>query len=311
MEKIYVKLASVFDVDDAILASVHGDYNKAIQILNKKYLDVLQGANTALHTARIGQRDYTYTKTNQLAEAEATKAIQFGIRVDAISEHEDYHGTYKDAYQKIRIKNVRDFYDNRDNGMYSTCEPYLYLSPDYEMGKIDTKQMMEAIRYFVAKEAALKEADIVEMPTFYMMIGMPGCGKSTLSAKLPAEVYSSDAIRKELTGSVFGETKGAIEFRVMNLRTQQALLAGLDAICDATALSKKSRASAMRNVKNVPHKTVGCFFNCLREESSQRNLNPDRDKNVPEEDLERLWNSIEVPTLDEGFDELYDILVIV
>ena len=42
------------------------------------------------------------------------------------------------------------------------------------------------------------------------MIGMPGAGKSTLASKMNAEVYSSDTIRKELTGDVSGETKGAI-----------------------------------------------------------------------------------------------------
>jgi predicted kinase len=169
---------------------------------------------------------------------------------------------------------------------------------------------MYAIHYFIEKEDALKFAKVEEMPTLYIMIGMPGAGKSTLAAKLDAEVYSSDTIRKELTGDVSGETKGAIEFRLMNLRTQQALRAGLNAVSDATALSKKSRHACMSNVEGIPHKTVGLFFNCLREDTDKRNWNPDRDKNVPDDALERLWGTLEEPTMDEGFDELYDIIVV-
>lgn len=42
------------------------------------------------------------------------------------------------------------------------------------------------------------------MPTFYMMCGLPGSGKSTqakkMAEKLNASIFSSDAIRKEKYG---------------------------------------------------------------------------------------------------------------
>ena len=286
-------------------------YPKAIQLLNKKFLYIIQEANTQLHMSHVYKREYTYTKTHPLTEDEALTALHFGIRVDAISEKADHHGTNADGYTKERLslKTLKYFYDDRDVH-FDYCDEVPYLSPDYVMAKCVMDDIMYAIHYFIEKEDALKWAKLEEMPTLYIMIGMPGAGKSTLAAKLDAEVYSSDTIRKELTGDLSGKTQGAIEFRLMNLRTQQALRAGLDAVSDATALTKKSRNACMKNVEAIPHKTVGLFFNCLREDTDKRNWNPDRDKNVPDDALERLWGTLEEPTMDEGFDELYDIIVI-
>lgn len=45
----------------------------------------------------------------------------------------------------------------------------------------------------------------MEKPTFVMMVGLPGSGKSTLAKVLSdtyhGTIFSSDSIRKELTGS--------------------------------------------------------------------------------------------------------------
>lgn len=308
-----IPLISFTDNDDPkFQAFVNKLYPKAMQLMNKKYLYIIQTANNQLHLAHVGKRTYTYTKSHPLTRDEAVTALKFGLRVDAISAKEDYHGTSQDAFLKERLslKSLEQFYDENDS-RFSHCDNVLYLSPDYAMAKCVMDDLMYAIHYFIEKEDALKWAGLTENPTLYIMIGMPGAGKSTLAAKLNAEVYSSDAIRKELTGDVCGETKGAIEFRLMNLRTQQALRAGLDTVSDATSLTKKARYAAMKNVAGIPHKTVGLFFNCHREDTDKRNLNPDRDKQVPVDGLERLWATIEVPTLDEGFDELYDVIVLV
>lgn len=285
-------------------------YAKALYLMNKKYLFIIQNANSQLRLARVYRREHTYTKTHPLTKDEAVTALQFGLRVDAISAKEDYHGATADGFMKERmsLKSLKVFYDDHDVH-FEHCDEVLYLSPDYAMAKCIMDDIMYAIHYFVEKEDALNWANLVETPILYLTIGMPGAGKSTLSAKLDAEVYSSDSIRKELTGDVCGETKGAVEFYLMNLRTQQALRAGLNVVSDATSLSKKARHSAMKNVEGIPHKTIGLFFNCLREDSDCRNLNPDRDKHVPDDALERLWGNIEVPEMDEGFDELYDIIV--
>lgn len=287
-------------------------YPKAIQLMNKKFLYIIQAANNQLHIAHVGKHTYTYNKYCPLTKNEAMMALHFGLRVDAISANKDYRGTRQNGFMKERLslKTLQCFYDEKDVH-FEHCDDTPYLSPDYAAAKCVMEDLMYAIHYFIEKEDALKHAGLTENPTLYIMIGMPGAGKSTLAAKLDAEVYSSDTIRKELTGDVCGETKGAIEFRLMNLRTQQALRAGLDVVSDATSLSKKSRYAAMKNVAGIPHKTVGLFFNCHKEDTDKRNLNPDRDKHIPADGLERLWATIEVPTLDEGFDELYDVIVLV
>ena len=286
-------------------------YPRAIRLLNKKFLYIIQNANNQLRIAHVGKHEHTYVKGYPLTQSEAITAMEFGLRVDAISEKEDYCGKTADGFTKERmsLKTAKLFYNDKDTN-YPNRDTVLYLSPDYATAKCIMDDIVYAIHYFIEKQDALRWAGIEECPTYYITVGMPGCGKSTLSAKLDAEVYSSDTIRKELTGDVSGETKGAVEFYIMNMRTQQALRAGLDTISDATSLSKKARYAAMKNVAGIPHKTICLFFNCLREDSDRRNLNPDRDKNVPDDALERLWNNLEAPTIDEGFDEIYDIIVL-
>lgn len=301
-----VAIPEDFKSMEAFNTAIH---THAIMLLNKKFLYILQDANNQLRN--VWKRNYTCSKSHPLTKEEAQVALKFCLHVDAVSATIDYHGRTREGYTKtaLSLKNLEQFYNSHDVD-FEHCDEVAYLSADYEAAKCVVDDIMYALHYFMEKESAMKAANMEECPTLYIMIGMPGAGKSTLASRMNIESYSSDAIRKELTGSVSGITKGAVEFYLMNQRTKQALAAGLDVASDATSLSVKARNSCRRNVAGVPHKTVGLFFNCLRKDSDKRNLNPDRDKNVPADSLERLWETIEVPTLDEGFDAIYDIIVI-
>ena len=54
------------------------------------------------------------------------------------------------------------------------------------------------------------------MPTFTCLVGPPGCGKSTLTARLGAQVITTDGLRAELTGIAAGlaDRKVAVVFEV-------------------------------------------------------------------------------------------------
>ena len=73
------------------------------------------------------------------------------------------------------------------------------------------------------------------------MIGIPGSGKTEMANKLAAQygaaVFSSDNIRKELTGNESDQTVNDKVFKTMFERTCATLNDGVSAIYDATNLS--------------------------------------------------------------------------
>ena len=89
------------------------------------------------------------------------------------------------------------------------------------------------------------------MADFYMYIGLPGSGKSTIAAAQKGEtIISSDAIRGELYGdeNIFGKRDEV--FGLMLRRTREALLRGETVCYDATNLArgrKKRKKSGTRS----------------------------------------------------------------
>ncbi|RHO64992.1 ATP-binding protein [Butyricicoccus sp. AM05-1] len=80
-------------------------------------------------------------------------------------------------------------------------------------------------------------------PTFYMMVGVPGSGKTTYARQIPnATVLSSDDIRAEI-GADGGDKKMHKQvFDILHERTKEALSAGNDVVYDATNLRHTRRA---------------------------------------------------------------------
>lgn len=64
-------------------------------------------------------------------------------------------------------------------------------------------------------------------PTFVMMVGLPGSGKSTyakeLSNDVDAIICSSDTIRKELCGDINSQDKNEEVFKVLHNRIKENL----------------------------------------------------------------------------------------
>lgn len=79
-------------------------------------------------------------------------------------------------------------------------------------------------------------------PTFYMMVGVPGSGKTTYARQIPnTTVLSSDDIRAEI-GADGGDKKMHKQvFDILNERTKEALSVGNDVVYDATNLRHARR----------------------------------------------------------------------
>lgn len=144
------------------------------------------------------------------------------------------------------------------------------------------------------------------MQCFYMMIGLPGSGKSWYAVnKLPnAVIHSSDAIREELLGDVADQDHQELVFKTLHDRVLADLSAGKDVVYDATNISYKRRMSFLPRVVSVnPQiKKVCAFMATPYTRCVERNAN--RNRNVPEEVIDRMYRKFDIPMKAEGWDEI-------
>lgn len=91
------------------------------------------------------------------------------------------------------------------------------------------------------------------MPMFYMMVGLPGSGKSFTAESIPnAVVHSSDAIRAEVLGDENDQTQQDLVFQTLHKRVLQDLVDGKDVVYDATNINYKRRIGFLDRVRSAP-----------------------------------------------------------
>lgn len=142
---------------------------------------------------------------------------------------------------------------------------------------------------------------------FEMLVGIPGCGKSTYAQNL-AERYnytwiSSDKIREELYGSeeIQGNPKDV--FAKMHERTINALNEGKDVVYDATNIKRKDRMNLLDVIKRNVKKDI--FLVCSYfavDPNICKERNSKRERVVPEKIIDKMLKSFEVPVFNEGWD---------
>lgn len=115
----------------------------------------------------------------------------------------------------------------------------------------------------------------------YMLIGIPGCGKTTFAKKYLTKtntiIISTDEIRKELTGTYsFSNKTNEKVFNTAKRRIKSALLNGLNVVFDATNTQKIYRQNFIKVAQDTKSDVVAIIFKtplsiCL-ERNSKRNL---------------------------------------
>lgn len=143
------------------------------------------------------------------------------------------------------------------------------------------------------------------MPKLYTMCGLPASGKSTMAESIEnAEVFSSDAIRKELFGdeSIQGDNK--MIFQILHNRIKKALAEGKNAVYDATNISVKLRKNITDSF-DAEH--ICIYVDTPKEECIRRNAN--RERKVPIKVIERMARNFEPPTKEENFSEILKITI--
>ncbi len=142
------------------------------------------------------------------------------------------------------------------------------------------------------------------MIKFIMMVGIPGSGKSHLAEKIAHEengiIVSSDKIREELLENINEMRKNGIIFGEMLRRSVRALKKGCSVIYDATNIRSSERKSLLKKFDGYYKE---CYYiKVSLEEALRRNSN--RDKQVPEEVIVKMFERLQPPQMTEGWDNI-------
>lgn len=143
---------------------------------------------------------------------------------------------------------------------------------------------------------------------FYMMIGLPGSGKSTLSQKYADKnngiVLSSDAIREEVHGEAANQSAGNKVFNILNHRTLYNLSIGKNVIYDACNISRGSREQILNLISKLSEPIMKIAVVVSTPYSYCILRDKHRDRTVSEPVINHFLNLFEFPLLAEGFDDI-------
>lgn len=141
---------------------------------------------------------------------------------------------------------------------------------------------------------------------FILTIGLPGSGKSTFIKKnYPLyEIVSTDEIRKEKH-----YPQGTIKdvFSIANKRILNGLANNKDIIFDATNLHRKKRIALMRQIREKFKNNVFItyiLFTTPIEFCKKMNSKREGFARVPDEVIENMAKSFEIPLKGEGYDNI-------
>jgi len=152
-------------------------------------------------------------------------------------------------------------------------------------------------------------------PTLYMLIGIPGSGKSTWLSKqnlTNSVVVSTDnyiesyAKNKGLTYNDVFKSQIKNATTKMNLDAKHAFDAGKDVYWDQTNLTPKSRANKLEKVPEG-YKKVAIIFPIPDDKELKRRLTKRPGKKIPDFVMKNMINNFIAPSYDEDFDELVTV----
>ena len=162
------------------------------------------------------------------------------------------------------------------------------------------------------------------MQYIYVLVGLPGSGKSTFAEKFIfnslnyCAVVSSDMIREQLTGDEGNQEHNEEVFKLYYEAFKGHLRAGRDVILDATNINIKARKQIFMHLNdylkdtenyNMHHQSrqdfrvTACvmptsFWECVRRDSL-------RQRSVGEDVIRKFLNGFQFPQKYEGFDDIW------
>lgn len=152
------------------------------------------------------------------------------------------------------------------------------------------------------------------MPTLYILVGVPGSGKSTwiknqhFDMSKTAIVSTDDLVEKYATSvgktysEVFDEYMPQAVAKMAG-QARAAFRAGMDVVWDQTSTSVGSRAKKIRMCPTT-YKIVAVVFDTPEKEELARRLGSRPGKNIPDHVMRQMISSYQPPTTAEGIDEI-------
>lgn len=144
------------------------------------------------------------------------------------------------------------------------------------------------------------------MTKLFLMIGLPASGKSTLAEQISksedAEIVSSDNIRKELYGDENIQGDNNEVFKIVENRIIDGLKNNKNMIYDATNINYKRRMAFLQKIKKIKIEKIAIMVATPYEQCLIRNSQ--RERQVPEEVIKRMYYNFYVPQYFEGWDDI-------
>jgi predicted kinase len=189
-------------------------------------------------------------------------------------------------------------------------EPYcIGVKHPFKIENIDN----ECTEYFDGDQDTLPTWGNLELlpdtylpPTFTMLVGIPGTGKSTYARERinngeNAIWLSSDQTRAMLYGDESCQDNPNKVFEVLHEQTMSLLDRGFSVIYDATNITRKSRLAILNKLpKHVKKKCIIVWAPidiCIERDKA-------RDRTVGKEVIDKMLRRFEAPFYDEGFDSI-------
>lgn len=147
----------------------------------------------------------------------------------------------------------------------------------------------------------------------YVLIGIPGSGKSTWvnnqtwidDCVIVSTDKYVDAYAKKVNktyNEVFHEYMPTA-VRLMVREVKQARRLNKDIIWDQTSVTRKSRRKKFNMLKD--YYRIAVVFKIPEKEELERRLNSRPGKSIPDHVINQMIRNFEMPTYEEGFDEIW------
>lgn len=149
------------------------------------------------------------------------------------------------------------------------------------------------------------------MGTMYLMCGAPGCGKSyyiKTHLKEGEKIISRDEIRFSMLkdkDEYFSKEKEVYNEFLRRIKAE--IVAGSDFYVDQTSLNTGARAKLLNRLNKKPTKLIAIYIDRPLERILFQNAQRTGRAFVPEDVVKNMYNSIEIPTKKEGFDDIWII----
>ena len=139
-----------------------------------------------------------------------------------------------------------------------------------------------------------------------VLVGVPGSGKSTWAKAQNCQVLSSDDFRHMLCGDETNQNIHQQVFAAMRhilrarLETAQATT-----IIDATNLRVRGRRPWIQMARKFGARVEAMYFDVPPAVALERNEL--RERRVPPEVIHKMYETMQLPTVGEGFDEVMTV----